>query len=423
MKLQSNKKIFYGWYVIIACFFMTFVALGLGNSTKGLFITPVTEDLGISRGLFSITFSIRELVKAFANLLFGVLSLRLGLRKLAAVGFGALAVSFALFSVSSSLIVFYFAGLFLGVGITMTSTAMVSSLVRNWFVRYRGTIMGVIFAGSGLGGSLFSLLVGQWIDAFGWRTAYLIIAVIMACMMIPMIAIIRNTPEEKGLTALGAGETVKEKKHKTREWTGLSLHALLRQPYFYLAAFGALFFGLGTNPVVVSFPSHLTDVGFDAAFAARISSIECLALAAAKILVGVIYDRAGLRAALAVCLGSSTVGCLLLSFVSQSWMAYAFAVIIAFSLPLETLMIPLVLSDLFGQKSYSHLLGLFLALMSAGIAIGTPLLNFCYDITGSYHLAFLWIAILAMVVLVALLWCCRKADRLHAREEQGETLE
>lgn len=423
MKLTGEKKYFYGWWVAAACLLMTFVALGLGNSTKGLYVTPVTEDLGIERGLFSLTFSIREIVKACANLLFGTVALKLGMRRVAALGFGCLGVSYVLFSVSNGLPVFYFGGVLLGVGVTFTSTATVSAIIRNWFVDHRGTILGVVLAGSGLGGSLFSLLVGRWLELYGWRGAYRITAIIMFVMILPMVAIIRNRPADLGQTALGEGNQVQAKGHNVLIWTGPSAKALVKKPYFWVLVVGAFCFGLLTNPVVVAFPSHLTDLGFDAAFASQVSSVTFLILAGVKVLTGFIYDRAGIRVALTISFAGGVIGCLLLAFCSSHAMAYMFSAVFAFVLPLETLMIPLVVSDLIGQRSYTHFVGVFLALMSAGIAVGTPVINFSYDVMGSYTGVLVALAIFSGMVYAGMMWACGQAAKLHEREAAGEILE
>lgn len=422
MDMNRNQNLFYGWLVVACCFLMTFVALGLGNSTKGLYVTPVTQDLGLSRGAFTLTFSIREIVKAAANLSFGVITLKIGYRKAACLGFGCLAVSFYLFSISGSLAVFYMAGVFLGVGVTFTSTATVSALVRNWFVDYRGTIMGVIFAGSGLGGSLFSLLVGEWIERVGWRGSYRISALIFALMILPMALVIRNRPEEKGLKALGHGREAKAKKRNTIHWQGLTAGQLLRRPYFWVLALAALSFGMLTNPIVVAYPSHLTDNGFDASFTAVVASFQCLALAAIKIISGYIYDKKGLKFALTVNYAGGIIGCLLLAFCSSKAMAFLFAAVFSFVLPLETLMIPLVVSDLIGQRTYDHFVGIFLALMAVGIAIGTPAINFGYDLFGSYTPVLIALAGASGAVYAAVMWAAGQAEQLRARELAGEEL-
>lgn len=420
METPQRKKIFYGWMIALCCFLMTFVGLGLGNSPKGQYIVPVTADLEMSRSLFTFTFSIREIVKSAANLFFGVLAVKFGPRKLASAGFASLAVCFLLFSVSSALPTFYLGGVLMGIGVTFTSTATVSALVSNWFVDHRGTIMGVIFAGSGLGGTLFSLLTQGWIFGYGWRRAYLLTAAVMAVMVLPMALFLRNRPEEKGLAALGAGGTAQVRKRKTIAWKGLPFRTLWTRPYFYAGCAAAFFFGALTNPVMTTVVAQLENNGLTGESAAVVYSALQLAMAAAKILCGMMYDRWGLNISVTVCLLADAIGCCLLAVANSLPLAVAFALIFAFCLPLETIMIPLVAADLYGQQSSTQCVGVFLALMSAGIAVGTPVIQAFYDVTASYAGILLLFGGISVGVLLVLLAAGRRAGQLRREEQERE---
>ena len=87
---------------------------------------------------------------------------------------------------------------------------------------------------------------------------------------------------------------------------------------------------------------------------------------------------------------------LLLAFVSNNAMAYG--VLSALSLPLETVMLPLIALDLFGQASYSRIMGLFISFNVLGYALGAPLVNYIFDKTGSYQSILLVLAALMLVV-------------------------
>ena len=96
--------------------------------------------------------------------------------------------------------------------------------------------------------------------------------------------------------------------------------------------------------------------------------------------------------------------CLSLVTKSLSGMIFAaiYAVFSALALPLETIMLPIYASDLFGEKSYNKILGIFVALNTAGYATGAPAINFCYDVFGSYVPGFLFFALVMSAVIIAL---------------------
>jgi len=66
------------------------------------------------------------------------------------------------------------------------------------------------------------------------------------------------------------------------------------------------------------------------------------------------------------------------------FMAMFYGFFSSLALPLETVMLPLFAIDLFGNKSYDKMLGIFTAFNTAGYALGSPLVNWCYDLCGSY---------------------------------------
>lgn len=87
------KKLDYKWVIVALCFLMTFITLGFCSSTKSLFIGPITEHLGIERGIFSINDSLRFIATAVINIFFGAFITRFGERKVIAAGFGVMIAS------------------------------------------------------------------------------------------------------------------------------------------------------------------------------------------------------------------------------------------------------------------------------------------------------------------------------------------
>ena len=88
------------------------------------------------------------------------------------------------------------------------------------------------------------------------------------------------------------------------------------------------------------------------------------------------------------------------------------------ALPLETIMLPLYASDLFGKQDFAKHLGIFVSVNTAGYAVGAPILNACYDMVGSYAPALFVFAALMLINLVLLQFTVSKCHRM--REAQIE---
>ena len=71
----------------------------------------------------------------------------------------------------------------------------------------------------------------------------------------------------------------------------------------------------------------------------------------------------------------------------------AYGVLSPFALPLETIMLPIYASEFSEEKSFNKILGIFVSLNTAGYAVGAPVANLCYDITGSYDIFFIQVAL------------------------------
>ena len=106
---------------------------------------------------------------------------------------------------------------------------------------------------------------------------------------------------------------------------------------------------------------------------------------------------------------------ILLSVVSDSVggraCAIAYAVLSSLALPLETVMLPLIAGDLFGEKEYSKLLGIFVSVNTAGYASGPLISSLCFDAIGTYKPVFWAYAGIMTVVTVAFLFVHKQVKK------------
>ena len=100
------------------------------------------------------------------------------------------------------------------------------------------------------------------------------------------------------------------------------------------------------------------------------------------------YDKAGLRTASSICTVASVVTLAMMSMYTNSPAGIALAfisqIISSFAIPLETVMLPIYAGDLFGQKAFDKIMGVFVACNVFGYAVGVPAMNFWYRFFGSY---------------------------------------
>lgn len=416
---ENNRSFHYAWVIFAVSVLMVFTALGFCGSTRPLYLAAITGNLGIPRGLYSIGSSMRYIVTALINLLFGRMVLRLGPRRMVAMGFGCLVGSCIVNSLSTHVVGFYVGEVMMGVGLAWTTTTMVGYVVGKWFTSKKGTIMGFVLAANGIGGATATQILSPVIYASdaGWRNSYRIAAAILVCVGLLVVLLLRNSPEDKNQKPLGDGTATAKK--RGREWEGIEFAQLKTRKYYYLCLLCVFLTGMLLQSLVGITSAHMQDRGLTPAVIATALSIHSVALTVAKTLTGIQYDKFGLRITMLVCSVCAVVSILLLAFVSNGAMGIAAETISSFALPLETIMLPLIASEIFGRKAYGQLIGQIVAVNNFGYAVGSPLMNVCYDITGSYTGVMVAMAILMVMVAILMQFVINAAHREREALEAG----
>lgn len=398
-----KKKLDYQWVIVVTCFIMEFVALGFCSSNKSLYLGAITEALNIKRSLFSINDSVRFITSAVVNLFFGALIQKLGARKMVGIGFAALIAAMQIYAHANNVFAFYIGGSLLGLGLAFCTTTMIGSIIRRWVKENTGTILGFVLAANGLGGALAAQIVTPIIyeegNPFGYRNAYNLVTLILVATGILAVVFLRNQPKNDTSTA---APTPHKKKPRGGGWIGISYEDARKKPYFYAALVGIFLTGMVLQGVNGASAAHMKDVGLDAGYVATVLSIHSIALMVFKFSTGVMYDKWGLRVTMIICDIAALVVMVFLALVSNSpaGMVYAmiYGIFSSLALPLETIMLSLIATDLFGNKSFDKILGIIAALNTLGYAVGAPLMNFCYDAFGTY-VPFIWVCVGIMVVV------------------------
>jgi len=385
----GKRKFDYKWVILAVCTMMTFVCLGFCSSNKGLYLTAITDALGIKRSLFSINDSCRYIAAAIINLFFGTLVAKFGVRVMTGFGFAALIASTLVYAYAENIFVFYIGGILLGIGLAFTTTSMASCIIRRFFKSNIGRYTGIVFAANGIGAAVASQIASPIINEegnpFGYRNSYLLVAAILLVVGVIAVALLREKPKHDDVSVQTASP---KKKARGIIWDGIPYTAVKKRHYFYLAAVVILFNGFILQGITGVYPAHMKQMGLSPELVASFVSLHALALTAAKIIVGILYDRFGLRIVMLICQCSTVAAFIFMTLIGPSSggivLAVLFSLLYALGLPLETLAVPLIANDLFGSVDYEKVLGVYISMNYAGYALGAPIVNLCYDILGSY---------------------------------------
>lgn len=413
----KKSRLDYKWVILVVCFLMEFICLGFCSSNAGLFTVPITDALHIDRLTYSYWSSIRYIVQVFVALYFGTLVNRFGIKKMVFVGLCSLIGATTLRAVGTNILYFYIAGVLHGVGIIFVGGTMASTIVRQWFKQDVGKYTGIVMSANGIGGAIAAQIVSPIInngETFGYRKAYLLSAVITLAISVVILVFLRDT---SGDGPVVAGKQKKMPKKGTL-WVGIEYELVKKKPYFYIAAALIFLTGISLQSIGSITIVYMTDLGISPAFIATLSTIGSLTLTFSKLLVGATYDKWGLRVALLMCQLSALATFILKGALTNSPIGLVFAatatILSNIALPLETVMIPLMTNDLFGSASYSKVLGIFMAMNSLGLCLGSPLGELFRRITGDYRSCFWFFGIVLVAVIVSCQFVLQSANKQKA---------
>ena len=397
----------YKWIIFLASFLMVFICLGFCSSTKSLFISPVTEHLGIDRSVYSINDSLRFISVAVASIFFGPLITKFGTRKLIAAGFLSLTASMLCYALAEHALILYLGGIFLGIGLSLTTTTMVGYVVTTWTEKNKGVFMSLVLAGSSFGGSFAVQILHPIIEINagipGYKLAYFAIAVILLAYGAAVVTLHRDKNE---LDVLNDATYPRNNRLTQQNFITAKSHKVVNKWFFWVALACAFFTGFALQAVSGVAAVQMYDVGFSSSFVVDLFNHSAMAAIVMNFIIGFIYDRTSLRTAANVCSKCAILAAIALMSITYTYQGFrlseAYIIFIYAALPLENLMIPLFAYDLFGKETFKNAIGPLMAATTLGLALASPCMNLCYDLLGTYRPGFV-VSIVAMIGVTIML--------------------
>jgi MFS family permease len=395
-----RARFFHGWVVVSAVFGVLFVAFGAAYSFA-TFFNALRDEFGATRGDISLVFALAAFLYFGLGSVTGLLADRLGPRRVIGAGILCIAAGMAAASFAQAVWQVYLTySLGVGVGVGLAYVPAVG-VVQRWFIRRRGMASGMAVAGIGAGTLVMPLLAAACIEAFGWRPAWVILAIVALAVGIPSVLAITPSPADRGLFPDGdsappplAGPA-----------GGPAVRDAVRSSPFWLL-FGA---GLSTSIGIFVPFAHLTpyarDHGHSEAFGALLIGLIGVGSIAGRLVLGGSADRLGRRRSLA---GTFVAMAACLAWwltATEAWALVLFALAFGAAYGGFVALIPALAADYFAGRSFGAILGLIYTGAAVGALAGPTLAGALYDARESYALpitlgiALNGIAVLCMVIL------------------------
>ncbi|CCE12135.1 Major facilitator superfamily MFS_1 precursor [Bradyrhizobium sp. STM 3843] len=388
-----HPRIFYGWFVVAAAFAVTFVGFGCAY-TFSAFLEPLQREFGASRGSTSLVFSLAGFLYFALGVVSGPLADRFGSRPLAVIGMLLTAVGLAAASRAQSLVQVDLAyGLGIGLGVGAAYVPAIGA-VQRWFVRQRGFASGLAVAGIGLGNLVMPLLASWLIGAFGWRSAYVVLAAIALTLGGGLALLIENDPGDRGLAPDGDAPAGGR---GSRISGGVAVGDAIRSRRFIGLYVSCLICSFGAFVPFVHLVPYAKDHGVEAGTAVLLLGLIGVGSTAGRFFLGGLADRLGRERALLMVLIGMALATLIwvVSTTARSLAVFAFIYGVFYGGWVAVL--PSVVMDYFGGRNVSGIIGVLYTSVAFGTLIGPTATGFAYDASHSYVLAILLSAAASLV--------------------------
>lgn len=397
--------------------------------TSGLFLYPVSQEIGVGMGSLSIYFSITSIVMVLWLPFAGKLINKYDIRVVAIAGAVLQALSFAGMGFMNAVYGWYLLAIPYAMGATILVSLLGPILINRWFAKNAGMMMGIQMAFVGLFGAVFQPVTSNIISGRGWRSGYIYIGgAAFIVVVLTALILLKNRPEDIKLEPFGGGsqpdeEGAAEQVHEAEMINeaerineaeqineaeriahtldlDISEKEALRSTSFYLL----LFFMIAITGIGV-FTQHIPTYGSLLGYSTRETgnalAYASIGSAVGSIAIGIISDKIG---SLKTCYGIIGIG-----FVAIAGFLISGSGFLIFSLSTflhglvsSSIMVlaPILTIKFYGQKDYEKIF----AKVSMGAPIASiiliPAYGFIFDLTESYLVVLIgMISLLVIAVL------------------------
>jgi OFA family oxalate/formate antiporter-like MFS transporter len=396
-----ERKFFYGW-TIVAVGFLAHIASAFSiSSTLSVFLKPLSSDLGISRGVFSLIRSGEIVISSAAAPLVGSLLDRHGGKWLMAAGGVISGAGFILLGQARDFWQFLlFRWLLVSPGDALMGQMVVNVSISRWFVRMRGRALALAGMGHGLAKVGMPLFAASLILSLGWRATWAVFGLLTLLLVVGPAFLMRRRPEDMGLLPDGSAGARVEDPTPAKKAASSSVRAsaladvpwsraeALHTPAFWLivTTFGVASVGVtGLNLHVFAFVS---DQGHAPMVAAFVMSIIAFMQFSTPMIWGLLAERMEIgRLIMAKFLIQATG---LLWALSDPGIASLYGGFFLYGIGMggTSILSEMIWANYFGRISLGKIRGMGSLLTHVFGAAGPPFFGLLFDATQSYQLSF-----------------------------------
>lgn len=363
-----------------------------------LIMPAIQAEFGVDRAAASIPYALTLLAFAFGNYGVGWAVDRIGFAVTQAICAVMIGIGMAAAALSPSYEVFIVAQVIIGLGASASFGPLIAD-ISLWFMRRRGTAVGIAACGNYIAGAVWPLALTGLLVTDGWRAVYIAMGVITVVAVLPLTLLLRAKLPE---SAMAAATSAAAAARRQVSMTPLQLQLLLSVAGVACCVAMAM--------PQVHIVSYCVDLGYGPAVGAEMLALMLAGGAVSRFISGLVADWLG--GIKTVLIGSALQGIALFFYIPFDGLASLYVVSTIFGLA-QGGIVPgyaVIVREFMPPKEAGARVGFVMMSTIAGMSLGGWMTGFIYDLTGSYQIAFLngiawnWLNIM---ILGTVLWRSR----------------
>jgi MFS family permease len=419
----TQNRIFYGWFVLAAGFFVLFISTGARNGL-GFFVIPMSEELEWSRGTISVAFAIGWLANGITQPLIGRIYDRYGARPVISVSLLVVGACAIVLSGTSSLwflIVVY--GIVMSVAAGGASLVTIHAVVAKWFYRRRGMAMSIVTSGASAGALVLAPFTAYLILWAGWRMTWGVLGAMVLLLGVPIaLLLIRDDPRDVGEVPDGDAQeptptapTAAESRPRGPLEVDYWRDSYRSPPIWQLS--GA-YFVCGMTTAIISF--HYVPFVLDQGFSLGTAGLAFGLMSGLNVVgvlgVGVLSDKMSRKYLLGIVYGVRGLAYAMLILAPGALGLWGFAVIAGLSWVASAPLTSSLTADIYGLRTLGTLGGMTTFAHQMGGAVSIVMGGVLYDVFGSYDIPF---AISGSLLVAASILAFSVAEKRYSARYQA----
>ncbi len=402
-KIIHKRHLFYGWYVLAAGFIILFFNAGARFSI-GVMFKPMIGEFGWSRAAMSLGFFLYMTFFALSLTVIGRFYDRYGPKWVIVISTLFLSAGYMSISIINSLWQFYVCyGFLAAIGLGGTSLSLMAVVISKWFEKGRGLATSLALSGSCLGQFALVPLITIFVLRSGWRAAHFVLGLIMLVLNISLaLAVIKGDPDRLGQKPFGSSNRDKESRSHDDSPSDLDPRDLgLReamQTYSFWLYFVVMFIcGSGDFLVATHLIPLATDHGISATTAGNMLAWYGLMSLGGILIAGPASDLIGTRLPIAITFVMRIFLFLMIIKYQNVISFYILALAFGFTHLVTAPLTPILIGRLYGFSHIGLISGVIFTVHYGAGGFWAYVGGLIFDQTGSYRLAFILSAIMALI--------------------------